>query len=354
MLITYGVESRWSVRPAPLVGDMKWNNFAISTVSLSLRRALALVLTVATVVFWSIPTAFAVSVANISSLSKLPAFEWLSWISSYPIFKGFVEGVLPVLAIVALFQIGLLLLRLYTSYEGHLSQTGEDKSALGKFFAFMLVNVFLISLLAGSVIGIWNQLEQVAQNSGYLLNLLAAKIPPQVNFFINYIATVSVLRHLINLLRPLDLFFYWLRKRSVHPKNSDELRRLRTPPELDFADVMATDLLVFAISITYSSISAIVLIFSVVYYAMALISVKYNLVFVYRQRHQGLGKMWPTLFACCMGSILIYQATLLGMFVANAFAPGVALSALCFMCTIAFWVLVHRKMYRACKVRRWP
>jgi calcium permeable stress-gated cation channel len=313
------------------------------------RRLVVFIVTIALIVFWSIPTAFAVSIANVSTLSNIKAFQWLEWISSYPILKGFVEGYFPVLVIFIFFQLGLLLLRLLTSYEGHISRTGEDKSALGKFFAFLLINVFLISLLAGSVIGIWNQVEQIAQNSGYLLNLLAAKIPPQVNFFINYIATVAVLRQLMNLLRPLDLLIYLCATKTSHPRSRHARHRLRSPPELDFADVMATDLLVFAITITYSSISALILLFGLLYFAFAVVSMKYNLIYVYRQRHQGLGKMWPVLFTCCMLSLLIYQATLLGMFIVNSFGIGVVIAGACFCATIVFWVVLHRKFFRISK-----
>jgi len=119
-------------------------------------------------------------------------------------------------------QFLLVLLRSITQCEGHLSRSREDTAVLGKYYAFQIINIFLGSILAGTVFryvilgcsfncltnfcnSILSQLVDLVLSPGEIVELLALHLPQQANFFVTYIAVNSIIRHLMALLRPVDL-----------------------------------------------------------------------------------------------------------------------------------------------------
>jgi len=44
------------------------------------------------VIFYTIPVAFAVSLANISSLAEIPFLAWLAVVKDYPFLQAIIEG----------------------------------------------------------------------------------------------------------------------------------------------------------------------------------------------------------------------------------------------------------------------
>jgi hypothetical protein len=72
----------------------------------------------ALVIFWTIPIQFALGLANLTNLAKIPGISFLVGLFSInAAIKGFIEGLLPSLVVIAFFELVVPLLRLITRGE---------------------------------------------------------------------------------------------------------------------------------------------------------------------------------------------------------------------------------------------
>jgi len=71
---------------------------------------------------------------------------------------------------------------------------------------------------------------------------------------------------------------------------------LHNPRPFDYPYALASDLLVFTMVLTYSSIATMALIFGLIYFLLANLSTRYNLVYAFKQPFEGWGKKWNTVF----------------------------------------------------------
>jgi hypothetical protein len=352
-----GLAEKWESKPAVSAADVVWENHSgYSPLSRLLRRAFVKAMTALLILFFSIPTAFAVSLANLTTLSKLPGYQWLEALIGIQVVRGFVEGFIPSIIVFLSFELLLLVLRILASFQVHRTRSNQDRVVMRHFFAFQVVNIFLASLLAGTFLSITYELVRFVMEPIEIVWLLAERLPGQVNYFVGYIVLNSVIRHVIALVRPLDLVIYGLKrcfgkKTSADPQNHNEAPHSRMP-QFDYAYFVATDLLVFLIAITYSTLAPLLTsVFGLLYFAFAYMSARYNIIWVYHQPYQAWGRMWPDIYHCIMGSVLLYQFTLFGLFALNVFATGAAMCLVCIIGTIICWRDTHKRNAHIMKVR---
>jgi calcium permeable stress-gated cation channel len=146
--------SAWKVTPAPDPDDVLWGNHEIGGISRVIRRIIIFAVSFFSIVLWIIPTTFAVSLANTTVVSSLSVFSFLDSVVSIKSLIGIIEGIIPPIIIFIAAEILLVWLTFLTRrFEGHRSRTTEILSLLVKYYCFQIVDIFLPSLLGGSLLG---------------------------------------------------------------------------------------------------------------------------------------------------------------------------------------------------------
>lgn len=86
----------------------------------------------------------------------------------------------------------------------------------------------------------------------------------------------------------------------------------------------------------YSTLNPLITPFGCIYYGLAYITGRYNIVYVYTPDRQGEGAMFPSIFTRLVWSLIVYQVTLAGV-LGLALFPAAASIAVLVVVSLVFW-----------------
>jgi len=102
--------------------------------------------------FWTIPVAALSAVSNLQNLSQIPALGFLvSSVSNNLFIKQLLDDSLPSLALWVFMALLPFILRGIIVWRAWTLKREEDTSLMRTYWIFLLLNVFLVTSLAGSV-----------------------------------------------------------------------------------------------------------------------------------------------------------------------------------------------------------
>lgn len=165
--------------------EIIWSNLNISWWARVIRGMIAIALVTITVIFWTIPVAAIGAISNITSLTNLsPATQWLSFLNGLPsVLSGVVDGLLPTILLAVLMALLPIFLRYMAKVAGSATTAEVEYRTQNYYFAFQVIQVFLINTLASGVIKSLSYIgKQPAQAPAYL----ASNLPTASNFYLAY------------------------------------------------------------------------------------------------------------------------------------------------------------------------
>ncbi|RAL65573.1 hypothetical protein DID88_005245 [Monilinia fructigena] len=135
----------------------------------------------ALIVFWAIPVA---AVGLISNVTYLESFSWLSWLKAVPSWiMGVISGLLPSVALSILMSLVPIIMRICAKLSGEPTTARVELFTQNAYFAFQVIQVFLVVTIASSASSV---LYQLINSPTGILSLLANKLPSASNFYISY------------------------------------------------------------------------------------------------------------------------------------------------------------------------
>ncbi|GAB2284390.1 hypothetical protein Dimus_018844 [Dionaea muscipula] len=138
----------WLTEWAPEPSDVYWDNLAIPYVERNIRKLFMAVAFFFLVFFFMVPIAFVQSIANIEGIQK--NFPFLKNIIKMKFVKAFIQGVLPGLVLKIFLLLVPMVLMTMSQIEGFTSFSSLERRSAGKYYMFILVNVFLGSIITGT------------------------------------------------------------------------------------------------------------------------------------------------------------------------------------------------------------
>jgi len=344
---------KWRVRDAPDPKDVFWENLHITDWDRLIRWALVTAAVILLVVFWSFPLAVALSFASLDKIRHLPILDRifnpiLSVLGRYG--SSVIQGLLPVILISILAKIPLKIIRKLSDARGFLTHSESERTARNYYFSFLFFNIFVLYTLGSSFVYNYRVLTKDLTVRALLLTL-ANSVPPQAAFFTSYIiANALVAWFAYELLRFTDLLLALLQRafyaiiRRKHPQ-VDKIGRLHRSEPFDYVSSYAISGIVFVVSITYSTMYPIILVFSALYFVVGYFVVRYKLLYVNVQKYDSLGTIWPGSVGIILLGLLLHQLVMLSLFVVYVFIPGAILMLVLFIATIV-WYRTMRSLYR--------
>lgn len=174
------------VQEAPQPGDIFWRNVGMEPSKRRLGRLYSVAASAFLCFFWSIPTAFVASLTSVSSLKEeLPRIGDI--VDKYPWFEEVLFQLAPMLL---LFLNEVLLpeiLKIFATWEGHISSVVLEASLFIKLSAFMIIQTFFVSALSGSI---YAELTNMIKSPERMIDLLSSSLPSQSAYFMQ-VRTVS-------------------------------------------------------------------------------------------------------------------------------------------------------------------
>ncbi|KAJ0970873.1 hypothetical protein J5N97_018832 [Dioscorea zingiberensis] len=323
--------TQWLTYWAPEPRDVYWRNLAIPFVSLSIRRLLMSISLFALVFFYMIPIAFVQSLANLEGLEKEAPF--LRPVIEINVIKSFLQGFLPGLALKIFLYILPTVLMIMSKVEGHLSLSALERRTASKYYYFMLVNVFLGSIVAGTA---FEQLYSfLHQSPTQIPRTIGVSIPMKATFFITYIMVDGWAGIASEILRVKPLIIFLL-KNTFIVKTERDREKAMDPGSISIPETIPTLQLYFLLGLVYAVVTPILLPFVLVFFAFAYFVYRHQIINVYNQEYESAGAFWPHIHGRIIGSLLISQLLLLGLLSTKKAADSTPLLILLPVLTIWF------------------
>ncbi|KAL7150516.1 hypothetical protein ABFS83_05G117700 [Erythranthe nasuta] len=298
----------WLTRWAPEPRDVYWKNLAIPFVSLTIRKLMISVLLFALVFFYIIPIAFVQSLANLEGLERVAPF--LRPLIEWKLAKSFLQGFVPGLALKIFLFVLPSILMIMSKIEGHVCLSVLERRTAAKYYYFMLVNVFLGSIVAGTA---FQQLHAfLHQSATQIPRNIGVSIPMKATFFITYIMIDGWAGIAGEILRLKPLVIFQLKKMFI-VKTERDLEKAMDPKSIDFPETLPSLQLYFLLGTVYMAVTPILLPFILIFFAFAFFVYRHQVINVYNQKYESAGAFWPHVHGRIIGSLIISQLLLMGL-----------------------------------------
>ncbi|KAI8609350.1 hypothetical protein BC830DRAFT_1150987 [Chytriomyces sp. MP71] len=307
---------------APEFPDIIWVNIGRKPAEIYARRFLALFLTIGVIITWIIVSGLLTSVQNLSTLFQNNQ-SVLNWLTAHQVWQNILQNIMCPLPL-AIFNFFLpIMIRLITQLQGVKSGAGCDRSVMYKTYIFNMAQIFLFAVvsqviqnqvpvnLPDAVITDYTVLEIVAaiqslsQNSYFYITLLAS-------FYLGFGLEV---------LQGVTLGVSYFRRLFFKFTPRDEYE-LNGPNNIDYVDSYANLIMAFTVSLTFSIIAPFIIPFAMLFFGIAFVIMKYQLMYVYEVDNETNGAFFPKLFnilTCSVGffQLITFLAVLAGNLSAN-------------------------------------
>lgn len=298
----------WLTDWAPEPRDVYWPNLAIPFVEITIRRLLMAVSLFFLTFFFMFPIAIVQSLANLESIEKVLPF--LKHVIELPAIKSFIQGFLPGIALKIFLIILPAILMTMSKIEGYTSLSSLERRSAGKYYLFILVNVFLGSISVGTALQ--NLKAFLNESASEIPATVGVSIPMKATFFITYIMVDGWAGVAAEILRLKPLIIFHL-KNAFLVKTERDREQAMDPGSLGFSTAEPRIQLYFLLGLVYSVVTPFFLPFIVIFFGLSYVVFRHQIINVYNQEYESGAAFWPDVQKRVIIAMIISQLLLLGL-----------------------------------------
>lgn len=298
----------WLTEWAPEPRDVYWENLAIPYVALAVRKLISGVAFFFLTFFFMIPIALVQSLANIEGIEK--AVPFLKPLIETHFIKSIIQGFLPGIAL-KIFLIFLpSILMLMSKFEGFISRSALERRSAARFYIFQFINVFLGSIITGTA---FQQLNSfIHQSANDIPKIIGTSIPMKATFFITYIMVDGWAGVSGEILRLKPMIIYHL-KNFFTVKTEKDREEAMDPGSLSFNTGEPQIQLYFLLGLVYAVVTPILLPFIIVFFGLAYVVFRHQIINVYNQEYESAAAFWPDVHMRIIVALVVSQLLLMGL-----------------------------------------
>ena len=177
------VYDKWTVMEAPEPCQILWPNLPRNLYERQIRQSVVYVIVFLIVFFYMVPIAAIAAVTTLENLEKKLPF--LKVVVEQPAIKTVLEAYLPQIVLIVFLALLPTLLMFLSKQEGIPSQSHAVRAASGKYFYFIVFNVFLCYTLGSTL---FKSLTTVLDHPSEIVDMLAKSLPGSATFFLTFVA----------------------------------------------------------------------------------------------------------------------------------------------------------------------
>ncbi|KNA03663.1 hypothetical protein SOVF_207000 [Spinacia oleracea] len=298
----------WLTDWAPEPRDVYWPNLAIPYVHLSVRRLMMSVAFFFLTFFFMVPIAIVQSLASIEGIQKYAPF--LNFIVENPFIKAFLSGFLPGL-VLKLFLIFLpAILMMMSKFEGYEALSILERRSASRYYMFNFVNVFLVSVVAGSAM---TQLDTFLKSPpNKIFEIIGIAIPLKATFFITYVMIDGWAGVAGEILRLKPLIIYHL-KNWFMVKTEKDREEAMDAGSIGFNTGEPQIQLYILLAFVYAVVTPIILPFILVFFGFSYLVYRHQIINVYNQEYESAAAFWPAVHGRIVTAMVFSQLLLMGL-----------------------------------------
>eukprot|EP00548_Thalassiothrix_antarctica_P001027 CAMPEP_0194131254 /NCGR_PEP_ID=MMETSP0152-20130528/2063_1 /TAXON_ID=1049557 /ORGANISM="Thalassiothrix antarctica, Strain L6-D1" /LENGTH=710 /DNA_ID=CAMNT_0038825983 /DNA_START=1149 /DNA_END=3281 /DNA_ORIENTATION=- len=321
---TIAIQSMHSSKPgsmqvvtAPEPRDVLWDNISVSKGAMRTRSYLGQALVLLLIGFYVVPIALVSLLVSESALvSSSARLNQLDQASAF--FSSAIAMVQPI-CIVILQQLLPPLFIAIGKTEGLVSFSEVQMRAFSRYFLFQVVNVFLVTTIAGSI---FDTLAIIVDNPETMFEMLGNSLPRMSSFFITFVTMKTFLGLGVELVRTLSLVQSLVRylifpnaTLRIQRSSFIGLRAIDDPGWFPFHKILAQDMLVVVISVVFAVVAPLVLLPCALFCLFSRILWTHHHLYVYESVFETGGQFWPKIFRRFIFGLIIAQMTITGQFI---------------------------------------
>ncbi|KAJ6934976.1 calcium permeable stress-gated cation channel 1-like isoform X1 [Populus alba x Populus x berolinensis] len=298
----------WLTEWAPEPRDVYWQNLAIPYMSLKVRRLIIGVAFLLLTFFFIIPIASVQALASIEGIEKRAPF--LKSVIEIKFIKSVIQGFLPGI-VLKLFLIFLpTILMIMSKFEGFISLSSLERRSATRNYIFLVINVFLGSILTGAA---FEQLNSfIKQSANEIPKTIGVAVPMKATFFITYIMVDGWAGIAGEVLMLKPLIFYHL-KNFLLVKTEKDREEAMDPGGLGFHTGEPRIQLYFLLGLVYATVTPVLLPFIIIFFAFAYLVFRHQIINVYNHEYESGAAFWPDVHGRIITGLVISQLALMGL-----------------------------------------
>ncbi|KAJ5488837.1 hypothetical protein N7539_003727 [Penicillium diatomitis] len=315
-----------------------WSNLRIKWWERVIRVSATIGFITAMIIFWAIPTAAVGAISNIQALTDKVHF--LRFILSIPPWiLGVVTGLLPVVLMSILLALVPIILRLMAKLSGEPSLAAVELQVQNTFFAFQVVQVFLVVTLSSAATSV---VTSIINDPTSAPKLLANKLPHASNFYISYIILQGLSFSSGALLQIVGLIVGKILGTLLDKTPRKMYNRWSSLAGLGWGTVYPGVTLLAVIAIVYSCIAPLVMGFATIGLYLFYFAYRYNLLYVSNGDIDCQGRNYVRALQQLTVGCYLLMGCLIGLFAIGVGSAHIALGPLILMIIfLVFIVLYH-------------
>lgn len=335
--------NEWIVHRAGEPEAVHWPAFHIPGYQAVWRSIAVIAFVVFMTFFWIIPATAIMSLANLSSLSKVPGFQWAESVRDLsPAVVGLIENLLPALILSIFLALIPTFFRLAVSQTRVHSLHIIDSKTRNYFYFFTIFASFVFVVFAGSAIA---NLEAMRQDPSQISVLLAGAVPQNGLFFASFVLLKTFIPLFLMLLNPARIIIRWIKLKLA--KTERERRAAEeTGSVFAYFKFYGQLMMMTLLGLTYSTLAPIVTLAVFVHYSLSYAVFKHNIIFASHRKWDGGGWDYPGAFYSVIASLIIKQLTMIGVIGLYEAPAQSVLAVPPLLATILMGIWCHRRYNR--------
>jgi hypothetical protein len=321
---TIAIQSMHSSKPgamevstAPEPRDILWENIYVSKGATRTRSYMGEFLVLLIITFYVVPVALVSLLVSESALvSSSPRLAQLD--KAAAIFSSAIAMVQP-LCIVALQQLLPPLFIAIGRLEGLVSFSEVQMRAFSRYFLFQVLNVFLVTTIAGSI---FDTIAMIVEKPEAAFEMLGNSLPRMSSFFITFVTIKTFLGLGLELVRTMALVqatirYAFIPNPTLRTARSvvAGMRAIDDPGWFPFHKILAQDMLVVVVSVVFAVVAPLVLLPCALFCLFSRIIWTHHHLYVYESVFESGGQFWPKIFRRFVFGLIIAQMTITGQFI---------------------------------------
>ncbi|KAI0382531.1 DUF221-domain-containing protein [Hypomontagnella monticulosa] len=321
--------------------EVIWSNLTISPARRISEDGTALVIVIATIVLWSIPSGLIGLISNISYLAD--TYEWLSFLKRLPSpLMGLLSGLIPPLATSWLSKMVPNIFRYIFKSAGSPTNTVAELRVQKWYYIFQVIQVFLVTAVFSGAAAVARELMKRVQDPTSVPELLARQLPKASNFYLTYFIVQGTTSAADNLLNYSDLLTYLFYDYFFDKTPRQKFARYTSMKGIAWGKLFPKFANFAIIAIAYSCIAPLVLGFAAAGLSLYYFSYRYNLLFVIQPKIDTKGQAYTLALQHLLTGIYIAELSLLGIFSLRKVTSPLVLIAILFVITILYNALMNK------------
>ncbi|KAJ5746219.1 hypothetical protein N7520_011401 [Penicillium odoratum] len=321
-----------------------WGNLRIKWWERVIRHGATTAFVIALIIFWAIPVAVVGCISNINFIvAKVP---FLGFINDVPsVIRGVITGLLPSVMLAVLMALVPIIMRIMAKIGGAPSQASVELTTQNYYFAFQVVQVFLVTTIASAATSV---VTEIINKPSSAASLLANNIPRASNFYVSYIILQGLSFSAGALLQISGLIVGKILGRLLDSTPRKMYKRWSNLSGLTWGTVYPVFTMLTTIGIIYSCIAPLVMGFACIGLYLFYFAYRYNVLYVSNATIDTQGKAYTRALQHLTVGVYILEVCLIGLFAMASGSNQIAVGPLILMiiCLVTS-ILYHMSMNSA-------